>query len=199
MVPPDLPDEPTEESPFGYVDIEAYPTVGSAPYPVNATVVLKPMHLSKLHRLVVNVPDHSPHLVVELGGPRRLDGIPIPILDDGRADGEKKWILDGAAVVEAGGTFVVPLVIQTTSNGRFHFGVYVAGFDADWEKVTVAPGSSAETFGRSAVSGVGHARGFFEAPFHGDGNAIPVPSSTIFLVAMVAAVGFLRCYRGRIS
>ncbi len=159
---------------------------------MNVTVTLKPMHLSKLHRLIVLVPDHSSSLIVELGDPHRLDGTPIPIFEDGRANGSAKYILEGSNVIDAGGAFVVPIVVKTTSNGRFHFGVYVAGFDTMWEEFTVSPGFTAETFGRSAVSGVGHSRSLFDPPFRGDGNAIPSPSTALLAAAVIGAVCLLR-------
>lgn len=190
--PLDLPLEPLPDSPFGHVDIEPYPHVGPEPYPMNVTVTLKPLHLGKLHYLIVLVPDHSSSLLVELGEPRRLDGTPIPIFEDDRANGSTKYILNGSHVIEAGGSFVVPLVVKTASNGRFHFGVYVAGFDAAWEEFTVAPGHTAETFGRAAVSGFGHSRGLFDPPFRGDGNAIPSPSTAFVAVAVVGAICLLR-------
>ena len=181
-----------EESPFGQVQIEPYPRVGAEPYSINATVVLTPMHLARAHRLLVLVPEHSPYLVVDLGDPVRLDGTPIPIFEDGRIEGNPKLLFDADDVTKAGGTFVVPLTIHTTSNGRFHFGVYVAGFDENWEEFTVAPGFTAETFGRSAVSGVGHPRTLWDPPFRGDGNAVPAPATTLVFLAVVGLVGLLR-------
>jgi hypothetical protein len=185
------------DNPFGYVVLEPYPRVGSTPYALDATVVLQRLHLSRVSRVLVQITEHSANLEVTMGTPRTRAGQDIAVLQDEPGASASTLFLDGRAVSDLDGSFVVPIELRTTSDGRFHFGLYVAGFDEQWNLVTVAPGVKAETFASSAVSGFDHPRGLFAAPFQGDGNAIPGPSTGLSAFAVVALVLGLR-RRGKI-
>ena len=174
---------------FARIDIDPYPQVGAEPKRVEARITIKPIPLAKTEHLMVVILGSSPQLIVVSEDPRAAEGEPLPVHQDNRFSDEPKFFLERDALQQADGIIIVPITFQTRANGLFHSGLYVAGFDEGWNAVAVTPEESAEAFGSSTVSGVGHERAALGPPFRGDGNDIPAPGVIVAGLALFLAGG----------
>lgn len=183
------PVQPGPENDFGVVDWEdPYPQSTGEPAPIVARIDLRDWDgAADMEYVLLAFNVKTDAMVIELSSVETPDGTPMPLHADERAAEPRTPKVIVAAEDLANGTVVLRGTVTPEANGRFHMGAMAIGFDAEFAKLLLPGGYSAEVYGSAEATAEGFETGPFAPPFRGDSNQVHVPGAGV--VVAVAALG----------